>query len=114
MPGSRRSEISYHAKLIFDAANKLKIELATSGIDSVRFLVPSKFPDLKDILIKYHLFALTYFFMIYQNKTLHGISLQETEALRLGTVQYLWQYGTGKFFFPGPKVAMAPYDFILK
>ena len=54
MPGSRRSEISFHAKLIFDAANKLKNELATSGIDRVRFLVPSKFPDLKDILIKYH------------------------------------------------------------
>jgi lipid-A-disaccharide synthase len=54
MPGSRRSEISFHAKLIFDAANKLKNELAASGIDSVRFLVPSKFPDLKDILIKYH------------------------------------------------------------
>ena len=54
MPGSRRSEISFHAKLIFDAANKLKNELATSGIDRVRFLVPSKFPDLKDLLIKYH------------------------------------------------------------
>ena len=54
MPGSRRSEISFHAKLIFDAANKLKNELATSDIDRVRFLVPSKFPDLKDILIKYH------------------------------------------------------------
>jgi lipid-A-disaccharide synthase len=54
MPGSRRSEISFHAKLIFDAANKLKNELATSGLDRVRFLVPSKFPDLKDILIKYH------------------------------------------------------------
>ena len=54
MPGSRRSEISFHAKLVFDAANKLKNELATSGIDSVRFLVPSKFPDLKDILIKYY------------------------------------------------------------
>ena len=54
MPGSRRSEISFHAKLIFDAANKLKNELAASGIDSVRFIVPSKFPDLKDILIKYH------------------------------------------------------------
>ena len=54
MPGSRRSEISFHAKLIFDAANKLKNELSTSGVDSVRFLVPSKFPDLKDILIKYH------------------------------------------------------------
>ena len=34
--------------------------------------------------IKYHLFALTYFFMIYQNKNWHDITLQETEALRLG------------------------------
>jgi lipid-A-disaccharide synthase len=35
MPGSRRSEISFHAKLIFDAANKLKNELASTGIDRV-------------------------------------------------------------------------------
>ena len=35
-------------------------------------------------------------------------------AVTLETVQYLWQYGTGKSFFPGPKVALVPYDFILK
>ena len=40
--------------------------------------------------------------------------ISTTQVPALGTVQYLWQYGTGKLFFPGPKVAMAPYDFFLK
>ena len=31
-----------------------------------------------------------------------------------GTVQYLWQYGTGKFLFPGPKVAMVCHAMVLR
>ena len=54
MPGSRRNELKYHASIIFDAAKKLSKELYSSGQRTVKFIVPTQFPELQDLLIKQH------------------------------------------------------------
>ncbi len=54
MPGSRRNELKYHASIIFDAARKLSKELYSSEQRTVKFIVPTQFPELQDLLTKQH------------------------------------------------------------
>ena len=54
MPGSRRNELKYHASIIFDAAKKISKELYSSEQRTVKYIVPSQFPELKDLLINQH------------------------------------------------------------
>ena len=54
MPGSRRNELKYHASIIFDAASKLSKELHNLGERTVKFIVPTQFPELQNLLIKEH------------------------------------------------------------
>ncbi len=54
MPGSRRNELKYHASIMFDAANKLSKDLYNLDQRTIRFLVPTQFPDLQDFLIMDH------------------------------------------------------------
>lgn len=51
MPGSRKSEIKYHATIVFDAAKKIARELDNLGSKTVKFIVPTQFPELKDFLL---------------------------------------------------------------
>ena len=54
MPGSRRNELKYHASVIFHAAKKISKELYNSAQRTVKFIVPTQFPELQDLLIKDH------------------------------------------------------------
>ena len=54
MPGSRRNELKYHASIIFDAANKLSKELRNLDQRTVKFIVPTQFPELQDFLMMQH------------------------------------------------------------
>ncbi|GIT36640.1 MAG: hypothetical protein Ct9H300mP6_05080 [Gammaproteobacteria bacterium] len=54
MPGSRRNELKYHASIIFEAAKKLSKELHHADQRTVKFIVPTQFPELQDLLIKEH------------------------------------------------------------
>ena len=54
MPGSRRNELKYHASIMFEAAKKLSKELHNADQGTVKFVVPTQFPELQDLLIKEH------------------------------------------------------------